>query len=176
MTRIPHRVAIAVGSNMDDRFELIESGVASLASLGCLTVLAKSPVEETSAVGPAQASFLNQMVLVDCSVSLARLLSELQMVEDRHGRERTSVKGPRTLDLDIVWAQDVTITTRELLVPHPGLLDRDFWQRELSVLVGVAVAAEAIASARIHFGMDTGDDSVGRHEHRWTGGWDAIIS
>ncbi len=176
MTASPHRVAVALGSNMNDRFGLLESGMACIASLECVTILAMTSVEETVALGVPQAPFLNQMVLLDCLLSLPALLAELQAMEHRHGRERTVPKGPRTLDLDIVWAKGITVTSRELLVPHPGLLDRDFWQRELSALVGVAEAAEAIAAARIHAGMDTIPDHHSRHERRWTGGWDAFPS
>jgi 2-amino-4-hydroxy-6-hydroxymethyldihydropteridine diphosphokinase len=95
------------------------------------------------------------MVLLETSLSLDVLLSALQAIELQHGRVRTTAKGLRTLDLDIVWAEGLTVTSTELLVPHPGLTDRDFWQRELAELLGVDAAAHAIAAAQVHAGMDT---------------------
>lgn len=149
------RVAIALGSNTQDRFDLLGSGVAAITRIDGVTLLAASRVEETEPIGPPQAPFLNQMVLVETSRDLLALLTALQAIEVHHGRIRTVSKGPRTLDLDIVWAERVTVTSRELLVPHPGLNDRDFWQRELAELLGVDAAAQAISAAQVHAGMDT---------------------
>jgi len=59
-----------------------------------------------------------------------------------------------------VWAEQPAIATDELLVPHPGLNDRDFWQRELAELLGVSDAAVAIAAAQVHTGLDTGRRSA----------------
>lgn len=166
-------VAIALGSNMDDRFELLASARTAIGEIEGVTVLGASQVEETVALGQPQPPYLNQMLLVDTTRSLAALLSELQAVEARHGRVRTTPKAPRTLDLDIVWARDVTITTPDLLVPHPGLPERDFWQRELAEVLGMDAAADAIASAQVHAGMDTAGGDV-TETHRWSGSWDTI--
>jgi 2-amino-4-hydroxy-6-hydroxymethyldihydropteridine diphosphokinase len=168
------QVAIALGSNMDDRYEILQSAVASIVSLDGITFVMVSRVEETDALGPPQAAYLNQMVLVESMLSLPALLSHLQIIETQHGRRRAAAKGPRTLDLDIVWAHGVTVTTRELLVPHPGLAARAFWQRELAELLGVNAAAEAIATAQVHAGMDTAENEITKHEHRWSGSWDTI--
>jgi 2-amino-4-hydroxy-6-hydroxymethyldihydropteridine diphosphokinase len=174
MSTAPMRVAIALGSNMQDRYELLQSALRSVSSLDDVTVIAMSRVEETVPVGPPQASYLNQMVLVETRRSLPSLLSDLQGVELRHGRRRGSAKGPRTIDLDIVWASDVTVTSLELLIPHPGLTARDFWQRELAELLGVNAAAEAIAAAQVHAGLDTAESDLAKHEHRWSGSWDTV--
>ncbi len=174
MTTPRVRVAIALGSNMQDRFELLRSAVDAVASLDGITLVASSQVEETEAFGPPQPAYLNQMLLVDTTTSLPALLAELQAIEEQHGRERLVTKGPRTLDLDIVWADAVTVTSRELLVPHPGLTDRKFWQRELAELLGVDGAAEAIAAAQVHAGMDTAGSDDARHERRWSGSWETV--
>jgi 2-amino-4-hydroxy-6-hydroxymethyldihydropteridine diphosphokinase len=168
------RVAIALGSNMQDRYELLQSALRSIGALDGVTITATSRVEATAPVGPPQASYLNQMVLVTTLRSLPSLLSDLQGIELRHGRRRGVTKGPRTLDLDIVWASDVTVTSLELLIPHPGLTVRDFWQRELAELLGVHAAAEAIAAAQVHAGLDTAERELAKHEHRWSGGWDSV--
>jgi len=149
------RAAIALGSNTHDRLGLLEGGRAAIGRLDGVQLLAATPIEETEPIGPPQPDFLNQMLLVETSLTLPALLDELQQIEVQHGRIRTAPKGPRTIDLDIVWADGVTITTDRLLVPHPGLTSRDFWQRELAVLLGGDAADAAIAAARIHAGLDT---------------------
>lgn len=174
MTAAPVQVAIALGSNLDDRYELLRSGLQALEQIAGVTLLAASPFEETEAIGPAQPPFLNQMAMVECRISLASLLTELQSIEAMHGRQRTAAKGPRTLDLDIVYASDVVIGSATLLVPHPGLIDRAFWQRELAALIGVAGAAEAMAAAQVHAGMDTAGSDGSRERRRWSGSWETV--
>jgi len=154
------RVAIALGSNMLDRRELLRSGQAAIAHLEGVRLLGVSTVEETEPFGPPQPSYLNQMALVETTLTLSALLHALQTIELQHGRERSVVNGPRTLDLDIVWAEQPAIATDELLVPHPGLNDRDFWQRELAELLGVSDAADAITAAQVHTGLATGRRSA----------------
>jgi 2-amino-4-hydroxy-6-hydroxymethyldihydropteridine diphosphokinase len=175
MTGAPLQVAVALGSNLDDRYALLQSANRALAGMVGVDVLAASQVEETSAVGPAQPPFLNQMLLVECTRSLASLLTELQAVELLHGRRRTLAKGPRTLDLDIVYAGGVVIRSEDLLVPHPGLVTRGFWQRELAELIGVAAAADAIAEAQAHAGLDTAGSDGSRGGRRWSGSWETVV-
>jgi 2-amino-4-hydroxy-6-hydroxymethyldihydropteridine diphosphokinase len=168
------RVAIALGSNLDDRFELLRSGVDMVTALDDVTLLATTLIEETESLDGEQPLYLNQMMLIDTGQSMPALLTRLQEIEDLHGRSRSASKGPRTLDLDIVWASETTVTTLELLIPHPGLIDRDFWQRELAELLGVVDAAEAIAAAQVHAGRDTAEMGDARHERRWSGGWEIV--
>jgi 2-amino-4-hydroxy-6-hydroxymethyldihydropteridine diphosphokinase len=168
------RAAIALGSNMSDRFELLRSARDAIAQIRGVQIVATSQMEETEALGPRQPVFLNQMVLIETTRSLPALLAELQQVEQVHGRQRRVPKGPRTLDLDIVWAGGLTITSTELLIPHPGLHDRVFWQRELAEVLGVDAAADAIGSAHVHAGMDTATHDSDAVVRRWSGAWDAI--
>jgi len=145
---------------MRDRRELLRSGLAAITHLEGVRLLRVSTVEETEPFGPPQPSYLNQMALMETTLTLRALLHALQTIELQHGRERTVANGPRTLDLDIVWAEQPAIATDELLVPHPGLNDRDFWQRELAELLGVSDAADAITAAQVHTGLDTGRRSA----------------
>jgi 2-amino-4-hydroxy-6-hydroxymethyldihydropteridine diphosphokinase len=92
-------------------------------------------VEETEPFGPpGQARYLNQMLAIETTLSPHELLAELHAIERRAGRERRVRWGPRTLDLDIVRFGARDIRDDRLTVPHPGLHDRDFWQREVAVL------------------------------------------
>ena len=74
------------------------------------------------------------MVALETDLEPHELLRALQDIESRAGRVRTERWGPRTLDLDIVRFGNRVISDPVLVVPHPGLPDREFWQRELAML------------------------------------------
>jgi 2-amino-4-hydroxy-6-hydroxymethyldihydropteridine diphosphokinase len=70
------------------------------------------------------------MVAIDTDLQPHDLLDALQGIERAAGRTRDVRWGPRVLDLDIVRFGGREIDDDRLTVPHPGLRDRDFWQRE----------------------------------------------
>ena len=75
------------------------------------------------------------MLAIETELSPRQLLAALLEIERAAGRVRREKWGPRTLDLDIVMFASQTVDDEALQVPHPGLRDRDFWQRELAQLV-----------------------------------------
>lgn len=92
-------------------------------------------VEETEPLGGlAQPAYLNQMIAVETTLQPVELLGRLRDIETAAGRVRGTHWDSRTLDLDIVLFDDRVVNTVELVVPHPGLADRAFWQRELATL------------------------------------------
>lgn len=98
-------------------------------------VIAVSRIEETAPLGGAdQPLYLNQMALVETKLSPRELLHACRAIEEAAGRVRAARWGPRTLDLDLVRFGNRTIEDPELVIPHPGLPYREFWQRELSEL------------------------------------------
>lgn len=128
---------IALGSNLGDRAGHLARARAALAALPRSRVLAESQVEETAPVGPVpQGAYLNQMVAMETELAPRELLDRLHEIERAAGRTREVRWGPRTLDLDIVLFGARTMDDPELTLPHPGLADRDFWQRELAELRG----------------------------------------
>jgi len=130
---------VALGSNVGDRGAHLAHARARLGALPGTRLVAASRVEETAPVGPvAQPPFLNQMVLLETSLSPAELLAACLAIEAERGRERTSGErwGPRTLDLDIVRYGARAVREPGLTIPHPELPHRDFWQREIAELEG----------------------------------------
>ncbi|HUF64392.1 MAG TPA: 2-amino-4-hydroxy-6-hydroxymethyldihydropteridine diphosphokinase [Gemmatimonadaceae bacterium] len=124
---------IALGSNKGDREHYLAAARAAIAELAGSRIIAASGVEETEPVGPpGQGRYLNQMLAVETGLDPETLLSELHRIESENGRERGLRWGERTLDLDIVRFGDRRIATDDLVVPHPELPNRDFWQRELA--------------------------------------------
>ena len=126
---------VALGSNLGDRERYLSVARDALARLPTTTVLAVTPLEETPPFGPpGQGPYLNQMVAIDTELAPHALLDALQQIERRAGRVREQRWGPRTLDLDIVKFARQEVADDTLVVPHPGLRDRAFWQRELAAL------------------------------------------
>lgn len=129
---------MALGSNVGDRAAHLAHARARLGLLPGTRLVAASRIEETAPLGPvAQAPFLNQMVLLETSLSPAELLASCLTIEAERGRERSERWGPRTLDLDIVRYGTRSVREPGLTIPHPELPNRDFWQREIAELEGM---------------------------------------
>lgn len=128
----PKRVYIAVGSNLGDREQALGFAREKLAQLPGTVLQAVSSIEETAPLGGRdQPWYLNQMVALDTRMAPRELLSALQEIETQAGRLRREQWASRTLDLDIVRFGDLTLDEPGLTLPHPGINQRDFWQREL---------------------------------------------
>lgn len=130
---------IALGSNVGDRAGHLAFARAEIARLRASRVRNTTAPEETAPFGPpGQGPYLNQMIALETELEPHELLDALQDIEARAGRRRDVRWGPRTLDLDIVMFDHQEVQDDVLRVPHPGLRDRDFWQRELVTLTGGA--------------------------------------
>jgi 2-amino-4-hydroxy-6-hydroxymethyldihydropteridine diphosphokinase len=126
---------IALGANLGDRDQNLAYARKRLAALPGSRVVAESSVEETAPVGDVpQGAYLNQMVALETALSPRELLAALHRIENDAGRVRTVHWGPRTLDLDIVRFGDLRIDEPDLVIPHPQIEHRDWWQRELTEL------------------------------------------
>jgi 2-amino-4-hydroxy-6-hydroxymethyldihydropteridine diphosphokinase len=126
------RAYLALGSNLGDRSGFLSLARNALARLPGSRIVALSSVEETAPLGALdQPGYLNQMVLLETSLSPRALLNACRSVERAAGRDRTVRWGSRTLDIDIVRYGDEVVAEPDLVIPHPGLRDREFWKREI---------------------------------------------
>ena len=126
---------IALGSNLGERHGYLARARDAIDAIPECRVVGASAVEETAPLGGlAQPPYLNQMLAVETTLDPANLLARLHRIEADAGRVRSTRWESRTLDLDIVLFDDHVVNTMELTLPHPGLLQRDFWQRELAEL------------------------------------------
>ena len=124
---------IALGSNLGDRRGYLERARAEIDAIPGCHVIAASPIEETAPLGGLdQPAYLNQMLAVETTLEPADLLVRLHAIEHAAGRTRSAKWDSRTLDLDIVLFDDRTVNTPTLIVPHPRLPERAFWQREIA--------------------------------------------
>jgi 2-amino-4-hydroxy-6-hydroxymethyldihydropteridine diphosphokinase len=120
-----HSVYIALGTNLGDRSANLDSALASLPP--AVNIISCSPVYETPPWGYLrQSSFLNQVVKCETRLNPEELLDYLKAIEKRLGRKPTFLFGPRTIDLDILFFDDLVLETSDLTIPHPLLEERDF--------------------------------------------------
>ena len=73
-----------------------------------------------------QPPFVNAAVRINTTLSPVQLLAKLQDVEKRLGKKVVRKNGPRIIDLDLLLYASLTLTSKELILPHPGILTRDF--------------------------------------------------
>ncbi|MBK1654814.1 2-amino-4-hydroxy-6-hydroxymethyldihydropteridine diphosphokinase [Allochromatium vinosum] len=120
------RAFIAIGSNIEPERH-IALGLEALNQIPTTRIGAVSSWYRTRPWGlEAQAAFINLVVEVWTRLTPSALLAATQGVENRLGRVRAQVNGPRTLDLDILLYGERVDDMPELRLPHPGLLLRDF--------------------------------------------------
>lgn len=116
------RAFLSLGSNLGDRRALLRDAVDSLPD-----VVAVSPVYETAPVGgPDQDNFLNLVVQLDTSLDPHQLLGVCHRIESSAERVREVRWGPRTLDIDIIWMDGVSMDEERLTIPHPRWKERRF--------------------------------------------------
>ena len=130
------RAWIALGSNLGEREEHLAWARGRLDALPGTRLLGASSIEETKPLGTIpQPDYLNQMVLVETALPPRVLLEACLEIERETGRVRGPDKwGPRTLDLDIVRYDDLSLREPGLTLPHPALGEREWWQREMKEL------------------------------------------
>jgi 2-amino-4-hydroxy-6-hydroxymethyldihydropteridine diphosphokinase len=126
---------IALGSNLGDRLGFLQHARDAIAAIPNCRVVGATRVDETEPLGGLeQPPYLNQMLAVETTLEPDALLDQLHRIEADAGRDRPSKWSSRTLDLDIVRFDDRVVNTETLTIPHPGLADRTFWQREVAEL------------------------------------------
>lgn len=125
-------VYIGLGSNLGDRKKHLADAIQYLTSRCPVTILDTSSIIETDPVDYLdQPPFLNQIILIKTSLAPQDLLQELKQAEASLGRTKSILKGPRTIDLDILLYDDITLKTDDLTIPHPQIKKRKFILRHL---------------------------------------------
>ena len=124
------RAYLSLGSNLGDRVERLGAARAALIARGDLRLTATSPVIETDPVDVTdQPRFLNQVVAVDTRLAPRGLLEACLAVERELGRDRSAGprRGPRTIDVDVLLYDGISIGEPGLTIPHPRLAGRPFF-------------------------------------------------
>lgn len=122
MTPAIRRAFLGLGTNLGDRLGHLLDAVQAIPDL-----VHVSSVYETEPVGgPEQGPYLNIVVELATAMAPDELLGLCRSLEIAAGRERRVRWGPRTLDVDVLWIDGISIDTPELTVPHPRLHLRNF--------------------------------------------------
>lgn len=125
---------LGLGSNLGDRERNLGEARRLLEEAGA-RVLRASAVHETEPFGVIdQPRFLNQVVEVEWRRGPRELLGAVKAVETAAGRKPTYRWGPREIDVDILLFGSETVDEPDLVIPHPGLYERDFLLRALAEL------------------------------------------
>ena len=138
------RAFLGLGSNLGDRLAHLRRAVAQLPDL-----VAVSPVYETEPVGgPAgQGPYLNAVAELDTTESPRALLELAARLEADAGRVRTVVHGSRSLDVDVLLVDELTVDEPDLVIPHPRLWERRFVVAPLADLAPDLVPPGALERA-----------------------------
>ena len=126
-----HSAAIALGSNLSSAFgqpaDNLRAAVERIGTLGRVTDVSSFLATEPE-MYLDQPRFVNAALLLETELSPLELMRALLRIEVAMGRVRTGVppKGPRVIDLDLIFFDDVAMETEELTLPHPGVAERRF--------------------------------------------------
>jgi 2-amino-4-hydroxy-6-hydroxymethyldihydropteridine diphosphokinase len=116
---------LGLGTNLGDRKENLSKAIEAISLK--MSISKQSSLYETTAWGYTdQPDFLNQVIQVETNLSPLRLLNFLKKTEVELGRVENFRYGPRLIDIDILFYDDLVITTSRLQIPHPKITERAF--------------------------------------------------
>ena len=120
-------VVLLLGSNMGNRLENLATAKKILQEKYDALLLKESSIYETAAWGNTnQPSFLNQVLMMETESNPDTLLKGILETENQIGRERKEKWEPRTIDIDILFFNDLILNSDKLVIPHPHLHERKF--------------------------------------------------
>ncbi|MDQ7046771.1 MAG: 2-amino-4-hydroxy-6-hydroxymethyldihydropteridine diphosphokinase [Sulfurovum sp.] len=125
-----HRALLGIGGNIGDVLRRFEHLLQYLKSSPFISVIETAPILKNPAFGyTEQADFYNSLLWVETQLTPKALLRYVLRVEKVFGRKRLFKDGPRTLDIDIIFYENVKMDTKKLIIPHPE------WMKRNSVLI-----------------------------------------
>lgn len=127
-----HRIYLLLGSNLGDRHKNIDNAINELKACGII-ISRKSSLYNTAPWGyTEQPEFLNQAVEGFTSLEPFELLEEIKKIEKKMGRIDIVRYGPRIIDIDIIFYDDLILKTDKLIIPHPLMHKRLFVLKPLN--------------------------------------------
>lgn len=143
------RIGISLGSNLGDRLAHLREAVDRLGPVREGGHLLRSPVYETEPVDcpPGSGSFYNAVVEIESSLAPLELLAFTQSIERELGRpEVRDRNAPRTIDLDLLYCDQLVLDEPDLVLPHPRMRQRAFVVLPLAAIRPDLVTTEVMKS------------------------------
>jgi 2-amino-4-hydroxy-6-hydroxymethyldihydropteridine diphosphokinase len=124
------RSGIALGSSIGDRLNNLRTAYREVADLSadqaairCSSIYETSPVDSA----PGAPAYLNAVMEIEFHRPAIALLDSLLKIERALGRpSKRPRNAPRTIDLDLLYAGNLTLNSPEIIVPHPRITQRRF--------------------------------------------------
>jgi len=134
-----NKVLLGLGGNVGDVLRRFDHLYWYFKRSSFVHVIETAPILKNPAFGyTKQNDFYNSLLLVETKLSPKALLGYVLRVEKIFGRKRLFKDGPRTLDIDIIFYENVTMQTKLLTLPHPK------WDKRTSVLTPLSYMKKAI--------------------------------
>lgn len=138
------RAYLALGGNVGDSRTTLDRAVLALSDASGIRLVARSSDYKTPPWGVTdQPPFINLCLVIDTTLSPRVLLTRIHEIERSLGRDRAHEErwGPRTVDIDILAYDDLTLDEPGLILPHPRLFERAFVLMPLTEVAGDATIA-----------------------------------
>ncbi len=119
-------VYLGLGSNLGDRQLYIRSAIHLLNKNRVAVKNISSMIETDPEGGPPQGKFLNTVVKARTSLSPRDLLILAKSIETFLGRKPSVSNGPRPIDIDILLYDQISLSSPQLVIPHPRMRERAF--------------------------------------------------
>ncbi len=133
-SRNGHEVLLGIGGNIGDVVRRFEHLLFYLKRSSLLSVLETAPILKNPPFGYTdQEDFYNSLIRIETFLNPKALLRYVLRLEKVFGRKRFFKDGPRTLDIDIIFYENVKMETKDLILPHPG------WRERRSVLLPLSM-------------------------------------
>jgi 2-amino-4-hydroxy-6-hydroxymethyldihydropteridine diphosphokinase len=139
---------IALGANLGDARRTVRQAIQNLATLPQTRLLRASSLYRSAPVDASGPDYINAVAEVATTLDPHALLSELQHLELAAGRERPYRNAPRTLDLDILLYDDLTLDSPALMIPHPRMAARAFVLLPLAEIAPHRLGARQLDAVR----------------------------
>lgn len=144
----PVSAYVALGANLGDARRTVRQAVQDLGRLPQTRLVRVSSLYRTAPVDSSGPDYINAVAEVVTSLTPHALLAELQRLELAAGRERPYLNAPRTLDLDILLYDDLTLDSPTLTIPHPRMATRAFVLVPLAEIAPQLLGAEQLEAVR----------------------------
>jgi len=129
-----HKALLGIGGNIGDVLRRFEHLFCYFKRSSFVNVVETAPILKNPPFGYVeQGDFYNSLILVETDLTPKELLRYVLRVEKVFGRKRLFKDGPRTLDIDIIFYENVRMETKNLTLPHPG------WMKRSSVLIPLSM-------------------------------------